>query len=207
MPSATTVRGDFDHVTLLADSLDIGRTPAAGFDGIAVYDNFVAPEHVRRAARPPPRGAGLVFSFNVNPGYDATSPRGRARQLLRPPPFAPPARRPRLDQCGRARARRAAGAAGASRSRSTRPLALQADPALANARRGFFLVYLNSFNEWHEGHQFEPALDAAELTPAQQALGYHNPPDGHARLRHLGTRLRDLLAAAEVQATRSAVAR
>jgi hypothetical protein len=38
-----TLRADFDHVTLLADSLEFARTPAAGFDGIGIYDNFVAP--------------------------------------------------------------------------------------------------------------------------------------------------------------------
>ena len=43
-------------------------------------------------------------------------------------------------------------------------LDVQLDPALTNARRGFLLVYLNSFNEWHEGHAFEPMKDAAELS-------------------------------------------
>src|SRR5690606_39800496 len=70
---------------------------------------------------------------------------------------------------------------------------LQADPTLSNAGRGFFLAYINSFNEWHEGHQFEPALDAADLSPRQRALDYHNPHDGLARLRHLGTRVQTLL--------------
>lgn len=200
------VRGDFAHIYLLADSLDMGRTPAAGFDGIAVYDNFVAPEQWSTLASAA-SDAGVVFSFNVNAGYDGYVLREvPADSCYRPPPFAPGGTHPDwTNAAGRAHAQTLAlRRIDLSFDTTT---ALQAHAPLANAGRGFFLAYVNSFNEWHEGHQFEPALDAAELTPAQQALGYHNPPDGHARLRHLGTRLRGLLAAAEVQATRSAVAR
>ena len=67
---------------------------------------------------------------------------------------------------------------------------MQTDPALANARRGFFLVYINSFNEWHEGHQFEPMRDADDLTRAERAIGYHNPDDGGYRLKALRKLLR-----------------
>jgi len=51
--------------------------------------------------------------------------------------------------------------------------------------RGFLLADVNSFNEWHEGSQFEPAKDYAHLTADKRRIGYHNPPDGMARLRHL----------------------
>ena len=71
-------------------------------------------------------------------------------------------------------------------------VALQTDPQLANADRGFLLVFVNSFNEWHEGRQFEPALSAHELSPSQRAV-YHNPPDGDARLTHLRSRLAEAL--------------
>ncbi|HEV7502672.1 MAG TPA: hypothetical protein VGQ33_21795, partial [Vicinamibacteria bacterium] len=64
--------------------------------------------------------------------------------------------------------------------------------ALENVRRGFFLVYVNSFNEWHEGHAFEPMADAATLTADQRALGYHNPADGGYRLATLSTLLQPL---------------
>jgi hypothetical protein len=54
----------------------------------------------------------------------------------------------------------------------------------SNARRGFFLVYLNSLNEWHEGHQFEPMKDAADLT-SERAGARHNAADGSYRLQAL----------------------
>jgi len=50
---------------------------------------------------------------------------------------------------------------------------------------GFFLVYINSFNERHEGHQFEPMRDLEQLTAEQRAVGYRNPPDGGYRLEAL----------------------
>ena len=76
------------------------------------------------------------------------------------------------------------------------PLALQTEAASPNAQRGFFLVYVNSFNEWHEGHQFEPALDAHALTPAQRRL-YHNPRDGFGRMRRLHERMAAIVAMTE----------
>jgi uncharacterized protein YfaP (DUF2135 family) len=62
---------------------------------------------------------------------------------------------------------------------------LQTSPALANEKHGFFLVYINSFNEWHEGHQFEPMKNRADLTGAERALGYHNGDRGAYRLDSL----------------------
>ncbi len=71
---------------------------------------------------------------------------------------------------------------------------MQTDKALENDRRGFFLVYINSFNEWHEGHQFEPMKDARDLTPAERAHGYANPARGDYRLRALASLVRPLIA-------------
>jgi hypothetical protein len=70
---------------------------------------------------------------------------------------------------------------------------LQTTPGLSNVRQGFFLVYINSFNEWHEGHQFEPMRDWSELTAAERALGYHNVDDGRYRIETLGTLIRDVI--------------
>ena len=59
----------FDHVTLFADSSAVNRVRAGGFDGVALYDNFVRPAawpHIAHECT----GAGLLFSFNVNAGFD-----------------------------------------------------------------------------------------------------------------------------------------
>src|SRR5712692_9094386 len=68
------LRADFDHVTLLADSLEFHRTPASGFDGIGIYDNYIGPERYPGYAEGASR-ARLLFSFNVNPGYLQIEPR------------------------------------------------------------------------------------------------------------------------------------
>ena len=47
------VRPLFDDVVLLADSLDVIRTAAGGFDGIAIYDSFVRPATGPRRPRMP----------------------------------------------------------------------------------------------------------------------------------------------------------
>jgi hypothetical protein len=56
-------------------------------------------------------------------------------------------------------------------------------------KRGFFLVYINSFNEWHEGHQFEPMKNRGQLSNEERAVGYRNPDDGEYRLKALKKRL------------------
>ena len=79
---------------------------------------------------------------------------------------------------------------------------LQQQNGSANASRGFFLAYVNSFNEWHEGSQFEPAKDFADLTSDERRIGYHNPPDGHARLRRLRSLIDGLAAPAAARGLR-----
>jgi len=181
-------RGDFDRITLLADSLNFDRVRGGGFDGIAIYDNYVAPDtwagHAQSCT-----ARNLVFSFNINPGFDAiVQRRVEPDSCYRPLPFEPGAAtydwsRP----SDREQAARASLARIDDSFQTT--LALQTKATLANARKDFFLTYINSFNEWHEGHQFEPMKDAAALTADERAVGYHNPSDGGYRLE----RLRDLL--------------
>ncbi len=65
-----------------------------------------------------------------------------------------------------------------------------AGPRWLNAQRGFFLAYVNSFNEWHEGHAFEPMKDASALTAEERAAVYDNPRRGDQRLAVLSGLLR-----------------
>ena len=180
------LRGQFDHVTLLADSLHWPRTVASGFDGITVFDNYIAPDRYAGYAAAA-SAADLVFSFNINPGFDMIVDREvEPGSCYAPPPFAPPAEAAldwsRIDE--RERAARLSTARIASAFEAT--LRVQTDPALSNARRGFFLVYINSFNEWHEGHSFEPMKDLGQLTAEERALGYHNPSRRLVPPRHAG---------------------
>ena len=186
----TELRHDFDSVLLLGDALDTTRTAACGLDGVAVYDAFVRPSQWSSIA------AGfterdLLFSFNINPGFDKYPARGPQDVCFRPVPFEPPVGpvdwsdpvvRPAAEAASRNRILESA--------RTT--LGIQINRALANARRGFLLAYVNTFNEWHEGTAFEPARDFASLTPEERAIGYHNPTDGRWRLDLLQVLLNEL---------------
>ena len=183
-----TFAGSFDHVTLLADSLNPIRTKASGFDGIAVYDNYVTPDTWREHATAASND-NLLFSFNVNPGFDGIVKRNvESGSCYQPPAIQPATARPDTtpspEEQRRASERRIDATFAAT-------VALQTDATLSNARRGFFLVYINSFNEWHEGHQFEPMKNRRDLTSEERAVGYRNPDDGWYRIK----RIRTLLAA------------
>jgi hypothetical protein len=180
-----TLRGAFDHITLLADSLEFARTPASGFDGIGIYDNYIPPQDYLAFAEGASR-AGLLFSFNVNPGYDQIEPRDPLPDCYEGPrPVAPDGIEP-IDWSSLAERERAGAASTARIAASLQAtLDVQTDPRLANDRRGFLLVYINSFNEWHEGHAFEPMKDAAELSPEENVQGYRNAPSGGYRLEAL----------------------
>jgi hypothetical protein len=179
-----TLRDDFRRVTLLADSLDFGRTVRSGFDGIAIYDNFVPPADYARYAAGASR-EGLVFSFNVNPGFDGIDPRYvDPDSCFEPSAFLPPAAG--LDWTSAAGREQAASLARDRIAESLQStMAVQTDPALANDQRGFFLVFINSFNEWHEGDSFEPMMDAGAIPSRQRVFGYHNPTRGDYRLAAL----------------------
>jgi hypothetical protein len=184
----TTFAQDFSRITLLADSLDVARTEAGGFDGIAIYDNYVVPEKWRAVAEDC-TVRRLVFSFNVNPGFDGVIDLNPpANGCSSPLPIEPG---PFDYQWERADDRERA--ADQSRRRIATSfettVSLQTDDRLFNKQRGFFLVYLNSFNEWHEGHQFEPMKNEAALPEEQASRHYHNAADGEYRLKTLTTLL------------------
>ena len=187
------VDGTFDHLTLLSDTWDAACVRAAGFDGIAIYDPVIEREewlgHALAATR-----LGMPFSFSVNPGLDEIGRRGLpADSCDRPRPFLP--HMPGLSwstAAGREQARRLSEQRIAETLEWT--LLLQTHPWLGNVDQGFFLVYVTSFNEWHEGTQFEPMKAEAELIPEERIYGYRNPSDGVYRLRRLANLLRRLLA-------------
>jgi hypothetical protein len=173
--------GDFDRITLLSDSLDAAQTSASGFDGTAIYNNYVRPDTWRGYAEAF-SARDLVFSFNVNPGFDGIVQRQvEPGSCYQPPAFEPGGA---SRDWSSAADREQAAQLGLSRVdesfRTT--VALQTDGQLANVRHGFFLTYITSFNEWHEGHQFEPMKDRADLTAEERAVGYHNPERGGDRL-------------------------
>jgi len=197
------LRWDFDRVLLLADSLDFGRTPASGFDGIGIYDNFIAPERYEPFARDA-SAAGLLFTFNVNAGYDEIPLDDvPPESCYQPRPFAPEAGPLDFTLPDH---RELAAALSMARIRSSleATVRIQSDTGLSNYESGFFLVYINSFNEWHEGHAFEPMKDDLELTARERAYGYHNPTYGDYRIAALAEAIRPLLTARRIETGRRA---
>jgi Glycosyl hydrolase family 99 len=177
------LREDFDRVVLLADVSDFRRMLSAGFDGMAIYDNFVLPSTWPSLASAC-SADDLVFSFNVNPGFDGIALRQvPPDSCYAPTPVTPAGTYDWSRAFDRDRAARRSEDRIVESLRMT--LRLQTQPGSSNDRSGFFIVYVNSFNEWHEGHQFEPMKDAAALTDDERAIGYHNPSDGAYRLRAL----------------------
>ena len=187
-----TFAGEFDRVTLLADSLDMAGTRDGGFDGIAIYDNFVEPVswagHAANCS-----AAELVFSFSVNSGFDGISARYIDPDSCDEPLDFVPGRASYdwLSATDRDQARQASEARIVESFRTT--IALQTDPRLTNLDRGFFLTYINSFNEWHEGDEFEPMKDRADLSTEELAVGYHNPENGSYRLETLSALIEEVL--------------
>jgi len=176
------LRSDFDHVTVLSDSLDVARNRASGFDGFAVYDNFVAPSTWAKHAASAAAG-GLLFSFNVNAGFDSIRQRDvPPDSCYRPTPFEPGGREFDWSQDASREEAMRLGAERIDESFST-TVSLQMDVGSSNGKRGFFLACVNSFNEWHEGTQFEPMKAARDLTTDERAVGYHNAPVGDYRLQ------------------------
>ncbi len=185
------VDGMFDRVTLLSDTWNAVRARDSGLDGIAVYDSSVEREAWLGFALAATR-LGMPFSMNTNAGLDEIARRGLpADSCLVPRPFVP-----RIGEIDWSREddRERAHARAVARIGETLEwtLLLQTHPWLGNVDLGFFLVYITSFNEWHEGSQFEPMRPRGGLTADERSVGYHNPWDGFARLDRLTELLRRL---------------
>jgi hypothetical protein len=187
-----TLRRDFDHITFLCDTTDFRRAAASGFDGIAIYDPFVPPERYAGLALGASQ-AGLLFSFNVNPGFDSiVQRRVEPDSCYQPLPFAP-ATTGLTFETPDGRELAAQRAEQRIVESFTEAMAQQTNPKLLNARQGFLLVYVTSFNEWHEGHMFEPMADAEALSDVERAFGYHNPQRGDYRLATLSRLLKPIV--------------
>ena len=182
-----TFRHEFDQITLLCDVSSVYRVRAAGFDGLAIYDNYVRPDMWPTIAGWC-RDVNLVFSFNINAGFDGIAQRNvPPDSCYRPPRFEPPLSEmaPVFDWDNWIHREAARGLAQWRIDDSMRTtLNLQTDTALPPARTGFFLTYINSFNEWHEGTVFEPMKNRAALAPEERPYGYHNTADGGYRLEY-----------------------
>ena len=188
------VRPSFEHLVLLADSLNLESTTAAGFDGIAIYDSFVRPS-VWESAATASGSNHLLFSFPINCGFDRYVSVAPQHDCDLPIPFEPPVGPidwTSLDSRGKAHA---ASVDRVLESTAT-TIDVQVGPGSFNDARGFFLTYINTFNEWHEGTAFEPARNLADLLPEERAFNYHNPPDGGWRLRLLRSLLQPILGGA-----------
>jgi Glycosyl hydrolase family 99 len=184
------LRDDFERVTLLADVTDLGRMRAAGFDGMAIYDNFVRPSTWHSLARACAE-RDLLFSFNVNAGFDGIALRTiEPDSCYVPTPIEPAGEYDWDETTAREAAARKSEARLLESFNTT--LRLQTDPVLSNARKGFLLAFINSFNEWHEGTQFEPGKDYASLSPEERRFDYRNPANGSYRLQNLRERLRPI---------------
>jgi len=184
------VTGQFDRITFVADSLDASRTQRIGFDAGAVGNPYIRPDEWPRFTDPFDR-VGIPFSFAVNAGFDNVEPTPPPRDpCYRPAPFEPPVdvrwdAGPSRDEAHQLSAARI-------RESFEATLAHQADPQSANWKRGFLLVPVNSFNEWHEGTSFEPMKSFRDLSNAERLL-YHNPIDGSYRLNVLTALLEAVL--------------
>jgi hypothetical protein len=71
-------------------------------------------------------------------------------------------------------------------------LDVQTNSTLRNASTGFFIVYIATFNEWHEGTSFEPMKNDA-LLPQELRVDDHNPAHGRYRLDYLTPRLEQII--------------
>jgi hypothetical protein len=185
-----TLRRDFDRVWLLSDSTAASRVLAAGFDGGSPYGAFTPAEWPQLARTF--SGINLTFSPSIGTGFDSIVERNvPADSCYRPAAFVPPATIDWSSASDRERAARLALWQIEASMRTS--LEVQTNSTLRNAGTGFFIVYIATFNEWHEGTSFEPMKDRAALLPQELPFGYHNPAHGRYRLDYLKPRLEQLI--------------
>ncbi len=185
-----TLRRQFDRVWLLSDSTAVDRVLAFGFDGGVPYGAFSPAEwpQLARAFS----AVNLTFSPSIGTGFDGVAERNvPPDSCYQPPELLPPAK---IDWSSASDRERAALLGLWQLEESIRSsLNLQTDSALRNASTGFFIAYIATFNEWHEGTSFEPMKDRAALLPQELPFGYHNPAHGRYRLDYLKPRLEQLI--------------
>ena len=181
-----TLRRRFDNVWQLSDFPVADNVGATGFDGGSPYGAFTPqewPQQARAFSK-----INLSFSPSIGTGFDAIIERNvPADSCYQPPAFVPPADINWSSASDRERAARLAVRQIEASMRTS--LAVQTDPTLRNASTGFFIVYIATFNEWHEGTSFEPMKDHAALLPQEVPFGYHNSARGRYRLDYLTRRL------------------
>ena len=183
-----TLRRDFDSVWLLSDSTDANRVLAAGFDGGSPYGAFTPQREEWPQLARAFSGINLTFSPSIGTGFDSIVERNvPADSCYRPHPFEPPANIDWTSASGRERA--ALLALWQIEASMRTSLDVQTNSTLRNASTGFFIVYIATFNEWHEGTSFEPMKDRAALLPQELPFGYHNPAQGRYRIEYLKPRL------------------
>ena len=184
------LRRDFDSVWLLSDSTDASRVLAAGFDGGAPYAAF-SPQQYPDLGRAFSE-INLTFSPSIGAGFDSIVERNvPADSCYRPAPFEPPATIDWSTASDRERAARLSLWQIEASMRTS--LVVQTNSTLRNARTGFFIVYIATFNEWHEGTSFEPMKDYGALLRQELPFGYHNAANGRYRLDYLKPRLDQLI--------------
>lgn len=184
------IRTDFPKFMLIADTLSVDRAIAGGFDGGTSADPYFRVERWDEVAFNF-NARGLPFMFAANAGFDGVPPKVVPDDPCYRPSTVEPS--PDVDWTSEAsRQREHEASAARIRQSFEKTVRLQTSPASANLRKGFFLVYVNSFNEWHEGTMFEPTASYTTLSAAERRI-YHNAVSGAYRLETLQTMMAQVL--------------
>jgi hypothetical protein len=182
---------EFPKFMLLADTLNIVRAGVSGFDGGVSADPYFKLDRWDEVVRNF-NAHDLPFVFAANAGFDGVPP---PVIPINDPCYRPARPEPAPDvDWNSETSRQQEHDASAQRIRESfdKAIRLQVATNSANLRRGFFLVYVNSFNEWHEGTQFEPTVSYASLSAAARAR-YHDAAAGVYRLETLQSMMAQII--------------